>query len=207
MGDQSFAAREFRCIESEVRKGEYRGYNLELILRIVNFKSQAVLQPGKWETWPSVVNAVNQVLEKADKQDDECVVLERLLELEIPGIGVPRASALLAAWDPERFAIIDAKMFKFFRGKEDRTDDTYAAVKEIFRELDCNDEELRSALKAVKKAFEETAAEGWEDIYQRVYPAYLRVLKVIQQGLTPRPDLRAVELEIWSKSGKSHSDN
>ena len=191
MEDQDIAEKEFRDIADEVqRTGEY---DLELVLRVKNFKSLAWLRPS--QPWESVLSVINEAIREAgDACANVCAPFEKLLE--IYGINVPTASVLLAARYPNRFAIIDNKMFEFFR-----RNDTYGEIKEIFN-IDGDDEELRRRLEDIKGKFDETANKRWEE-YQEIYREYLKVLSIIRD-IKSLPDLRAVEWKIWqSKTQKS----
>jgi hypothetical protein len=178
-----FAEKEFRDIAQEVQKAG--GYNLELILRVKNFKSQAPLEPG--QSWKSVVEMVNEAIKEVD---DVCASLETLCKIH--GVGVATASVLLAARYPNRFAIIDKNMFKFFR-----QDSAYGSIKSIFGIS--GDDELGALVKEVKEVFDETSKKRWEDIYQQIYPKYLSVLSAIRDR-THLADLREVESKIWKEA-------
>lgn len=178
-----FAEKEFRDITQEVRKAG--GYNLELILRVKNFKSQAPLGPG--QSWESVVERVNEAIKEAD---DVCASLEKLCEIH--GVSLPTASVLLAARYPDRFAIIDVRMFDFFRQV-----DAYDRIKRIFGIS--GDDELGDIVQEVKEVFDETSKKTWDDIYQQIYPKYLSVLSAIRDRTRPA-DLREVESKIWKEA-------
>jgi hypothetical protein len=180
-----FAEKEFRDIAQEVR--EAGGYNLELILRVKNFKSQAPLEPD--QSWKSVVEMVNETIKEVD---DVCASLEALCKIH--GVSIPTASVLLAARYPDRFAIIDVRMFEFFRQV-----DAYGSIKRIF-EIS-GDDELGDLVKEVKEVFDETSKKRWEDIYQQIYPKYLSVLSAIRDR-AHLADLREVESKIWKETRK-----
>jgi hypothetical protein len=180
MGD--FASEEFRAIQDKVRRG---GYDLELVLRVRNFK---LPRPITWEkqkeqSWESVVEVINEAIQEAKETDDGCAALEKLCEVH--GIGLPLASVLLAASDPEQFAIIDSKMFEFFQ----RGEDAYEKIKKIFR-IDTDNEKLRDLLKR--------AEEDFDEISGKAYPIYLEILRVIKV-ITSVGDLREVEWNIWKE--------
>ena len=180
-----FAEKEFRDIAKKIR--ETGGYDLELILRVKNFKSQALLKPsGSWE---SVVEIVNEAIKEVD---DVCTSLEALCR--IYGVSIPTASVLLAARYPDRFAIIDVRMFDFFRQV-----DAYGRIKRIF-EIS-GDDELGDLVKEVKEVFDETSKKTWDDIYQQIYPKYLGVLSAIRDR-THLGNLREVESKIWKETRK-----
>ncbi|HUX76942.1 MAG TPA: hypothetical protein VMY40_09925 [Anaerolineae bacterium] len=175
-----FAEKEFRDIAKKVR--EAGGYDLELILRVKNFKSQAPLGPS--QSWESVVEMVNEAIKEAD---DVCASLETLCK--IYGVGIPTASVLLAARYPDRFAIIDGGMFNFFRQV-----DAYGSIKRIF-EIS-GDDELGALVKEVKEVFDEAS-----EIRIQIYPKYLSVLSAIRDR-TYLADLREVESKIWKETRK-----
>jgi hypothetical protein len=175
-----FAEKEFRDIAEGVR--EAGGYDLELILRVKNFKSQALLKPsGSWE---SVVEIVNEAIKEVD---DICASLETLCKIH--GVSIPTASVLLAARYPDRFAIIDGGMFNFFRQV-----DAYGSIKRIF-EIS-GDDELGDLVKEVKEMFNEAS-----EIRIQIYPKYLSVLSAIRDR-THLADLREVESKIWEEAHK-----
>ncbi len=185
MEEQGFAVKEFRDICKKVQKtGKY---DLELVLRVKNFKSQSPLSHDPGQPWESVLKIVNEAIKEAKETDDVCTPFEQLCGIH--GISVPTASVLLAARYPNRFAIIDGKMFRFFRQEE-----AYEEIKGIFGIPD--NDELKAIVKEVKEEFDETSKRKWEEIYQRIYPKYLRVLHIIQDR-TALSDLREVEWEIW----------
>jgi hypothetical protein len=183
-----FAAEEFRAISKKAQ--ETGRYDLELILRVKNFKSLTPLRHKPDQSWESVLRIINEAIKEAKETDDVCAPFEKLCE--ICGISVPTASVLLAAWDPKRFAIIDEKMFDFFRGK-----DAYNEIKKIFH-IDIDNEKLRNMLEETRKEFDETSRSPWEKIYPQIYPKYLKVLHIIQ-AMTSLSDLREVEWKIWQQ--------
>jgi len=181
-----FSEAEFREISRRVQEtGEY---NLELILRVKNFKSQVWLKPDP--SWESVLKIVNGAIKEAEEIDDICAPFKKLCG--ISGISVPTASALLATWAPDRYAVIDRKMFKFFT-----REDAYSTIKSIFGIPDNDD--LRMLVEDAKEEFDATCKKGWEDIYQQIYPKYLNVLRVIRDK-TSHKDIRGVERKIWCSS-------
>ncbi len=191
MEDQDFAEKEFRDICKDVQDRD--GYDLELILRVRNFK---LSRPITWDnqeeqSWKSVVGVVNEAIQEAKGSDDVCAALGKLCE--IYGVGVPLASVLLAASDPKRFTIIDDWMFKFFQLGEK----AYEAMKEIFN-IDTDDEKLRGKLIKVKEEFDKAYNSPWVEIY----PRYLEMLGAIQD-MASLANLRDVEWKIWQWS-KSH---
>jgi hypothetical protein len=177
-----FAEKEFRDIAQKVQADEY---NLELILRVKNFKSQAPLKASK--SWEPVVEIVNEAIKEVD---DVCASLEALCKIH--GVSIPTASVLLAARYPDRFAIIDGRMRSFFT-----KDDVYCRIERIF-EIS-GDDELGALVKEAKEVFDETSKKGWEDIYQQIYPKYLSVLSAIRDR-THLADLREVESKIWKEA-------
>lgn len=56
---EDFAAKEFKAICENVQRR--KRYDLELVLRVANFKSQATLcyEPDKGEDWKSVVQSIS----------------------------------------------------------------------------------------------------------------------------------------------------
>jgi hypothetical protein len=60
MDDQDFANMEFWQISSELENQHQGKYNLEFVLRVKNFKSQAWLKPDP--SWDSILEAINKVV-------------------------------------------------------------------------------------------------------------------------------------------------
>jgi hypothetical protein len=140
------------------------------------------------QSWESVLGVINEAIKGAKGTDDICASFRQLCNIH--GISVPTASVLLAARYPNRFAIIDQKMFDFFRQEV-----AYDRIKSIFGLPDSDG--MRSILREVKAEFDATAASTWEEAHRQIYPKYLGVLHFVREAASCE-DLREVELRIWN---------
>lgn len=189
---------EFRRISKKVQKPSK--YNLELLLRVKNFKARAPLTYELSETWKSIVGRINKTINRAtDEPDNLCVLFQGLC---IKGIRIPTASVLLAVKYPMQFAIIDKNMFKFFKERN-----AYNCVKKIFK-LSNNKKlkkDLRDGIKDLEKEFTEISKKNGDPNFEyalkkctwgKIYRKYLKVLEIIRD-LAKLNDLREVEWNIY----------
>ena len=182
-----FFEEEFRGLSKKIKKTT-NGLSVEQFLRIKNFKSQA---PSK--NLDEIKNITKNIL-----KEELLVNILRSLTTEIHGIDMSTATTILSMRDPEKYAILDNVLLKFFT-KKNITINT--KLKKIFG-IKIPDTRLKKARKDLKNYQKELQKQPKNSRnYKKIseaYESYLSILKNLKKRTEDLKDLRDVELKLWN---------
>ena len=94
---------EFTSISKGIRNKNHLSY--EDFLRVKNYKAQALSEAKKGQVMVQTKKAFEAA--KQHKVEDAIKALTKL-----HGVGIATASAILAMWDPDKYAIVDKRVIK-----------------------------------------------------------------------------------------------
>ena len=137
-------------------RNNHNGIPLVLFRNICHWKSQRLFKKHLLNNTDDEVNErwKNALQQLGDPPFQSEAIIRALIELtELKGVGVPMASALLTAWSPDQFGIIDFKVLAVLNLSQNTTMANYVTYRNRLLELKDTQKELKNcALRQIELA-------------------------------------------------------